>query len=445
MLDELRGIVGPEHVLTEPDLVAGHLRDWTGRFAAEAGVVVRPADTGQVSAVLAACAAAGTAVLPQGGNTGLVGASVPLHGEIVLHTGRLHGLEVDEVAGQLLAGAGETIGAVHAAAASAGLAYGVDLASRDSCTVGGTVATNAGGLRVLRHGDTRRQVIGVEAVLSDGSVLSHLGGLTRDNTGYHLPSLLAGSEGTLAVLTRVRLRLVPAPGPSAVAVLGLASPADAVVAAGFARRIAGVSAVEFFLPAGLALVREVTGLGAVLPEEHGAYLLLEVDGSAEALVQACEDLPGVQDAAIADDAPGRAALWAYRERHTESIATRGSVIKLDVTLPMATAGEYLDRLPSVVAGLVPDARVWLFGHLADGNVHTNITGVPAADTHRLEDTVLRMVADLGGSIASEHGIGLAKREWLGLGRSEAEIEAFRRIKWALDPAGILHPHAVLGP
>jgi FAD/FMN-containing dehydrogenase len=441
LLPVLRGIVGESAVLSVDDVTAGYLRDWTGRFGAPSGVVVRPRSVDEVAQVLHSCAAAGVAVIPQGGNTGLVGASVPLAGEVVLSLRRLSDVSVDAVAGQVLAGAGATIGAVQSAARQAGWAYGVDLASRDSCTVGGTIATNAGGLRVLRYGDTRRQVMGVEAVLSDGTVLSHLSPLTRDNTGYSVPALLAGSEGTLAVITRARMRLVAPPVPSAVAVLGFGAVDDAARSAGLVRRTDGLSAVELFLPAGVELVRSVVDLPALPPA--AAYLLIERDGDADGLASAVADLPGVVDAAVADDAAGRASLWSYRERHTESIATLGPVVKLDVTLPLDRAADYLDAVDAVVTGVAPGGKVWLFGHLADGNVHTNVTGVPEPDVHAVEDAVLRLVADLGGSIASEHGIGVAKREWLPLNRSAAEIDTFRRLKSALDPAGILSPATLL--
>src|ERR687885_1679537 len=210
LLRALAEVVGPRHVLTDPDLTAGYAVDWTGRFRGRAPAVVRPADTTEVAGVLALLAGAGRPVVPQGGNTGLVGGSVPLHGEIVLSLRRLDGIgPVEVLAGQVTAGAGATLAAVEAAARPHGLTFGVDLAARDSATIGGMVATNAGGLRMLRYGNMRAQVMGVEAVLPDGRVLSHLAGLAKDNTGYDLAGVLTGSEGTLGVITRVRLRLVP--------------------------------------------------------------------------------------------------------------------------------------------------------------------------------------------------------------------------------------------
>src|SRR5437016_10222960 len=206
----LADVVGPAHVLTDPELTASYERDWTGRFVGRAAAVVRPAGTAEVAAVMALLHGAGRPVVPQGGNTGLVGGGVPLHGEVVVSLRRLAAIDPVEVAaGQVTVGAGATLAAVDAAAAGPGLAFGVDLTARDSATVGGMVATNAGGLRMLRYGGMRAQTAGVEAVLADGRILSHLGGLAKDNTGYDLAGLLAGSEGTLAVLTRLRLRLVP--------------------------------------------------------------------------------------------------------------------------------------------------------------------------------------------------------------------------------------------
>ncbi|AZI59252.1 FAD-binding oxidoreductase [Nakamurella antarctica] len=449
IIADLTAIVGADHVLTDQDVTAAYVTDWTGRFSAASGTVVRPSCTAEVAAVVGLCASTGTAVVPQGGNTGLVGGGVPHRGEVVLSLRRLAAPpEVDVDSSQVLAQAGVTIAALRTAANAHGMTYGVDLASRDSATVGGTIGTNAGGLRVLRHGDTRRQVIGVEAVLGDGTIISHLDGLTRDNTGYHLPSLLTGSEGTLAIVTAARLRLVPAFRQTAVALLAMTDVEAAVKAAGtFRRELAGVSAVELVLPAGMELVTAALGLRPAFSgsgDEHGAYLLVECDGSeplAE-LMRVVETVAGVQDAAAADDAAGRAALWAYRERQAEAIATVGSPIKLDVTLPMHSMPQFLRESPAAVSAISPDARVWTFGHIADGNAHVNVTG-GLGHAHAVEDAVLQLVARLGGSIASEHGVGVAKKDWLRLNRSPAELALFRAIKAAFDPAGILNPNAVL--
>ena len=321
----IRGLVeavGAEHVLVDPDLTRPYGTDWTRRWTSTPAAVVRPADTAEVVVTLRACAEHGVGVVTQGGNTGLVGGSVPrVEGDrpaVVLSTRRLTRLDpVDAATRQVVAGAGVTLGALQRHAEHAGLRYGVDLAARDSATLGGTVATNAGGLRVVAFGDTRRQVVGVEAVLADGSVVSRLDGLAKDNSGYDLSQLLVGSEGTLGVVTAVRLRLLPpAPTSPQVALLGLPDVAAALPWLG----LPGLTAAEVLLDRGLALVERVTGLPHPLAGRHPAYLLLEVEG---ALPEALAD----EDTAVGPD------LWAYRERHTESIATRGQVHKLDVAVP----------------------------------------------------------------------------------------------------------------
>ena len=444
---ELIDVVGPSHLLTDPEVTASYVTDWTGRFVGATPAVVRPAGGEEVAAVVGAVRRYGFPVTVQGGNTGLVGGSVPLAGEVVVSLGRLRTLgPVDRVAGQVTAGAGVTVADLADAAADAGWAYGVDLASRGSATVGGTVATNAGGLRVLRYGDTRAQLLGVEAVLGTGAVVSHLSGLLKDNTGYHLASLLCGSEGTLGVVTAARLRLV-APAPErVVALLAFAGPGPAVTAAAALRRDLGdLQAAELFLAAGLALVRRVRSLAAPFPAEHGAYLLVEAASGVDptpGLASAIDSLAGVEAVAVATDSVRAAELWRYREDHTEAINTEGAPHKLDVTLPAGALAEFIERVPGTVAAVVPTARCWLFGHAADGNVHVNVTGVdPDDDT--VDRAVLELVAGYGGSISAEHGIGTAKRRWLALNRSPAEIETFRAIKRALDPDGVLSPRVLL--
>jgi FAD/FMN-containing dehydrogenase len=443
----LTEVVGDEHVLVDPDLVRGHEVDWTGRFVGATPAVVRPADTAEVAAVLAICHAESIAVVPQGGNTGLVGGGVPLSGELVLSTSRLRDLgAVDELAGQITVGAGVTLGALHRHLAGTSLAYAVDLAARDTATVGGTIATNAGGVHVLRWGATRRQLLGVEAVTADGRVLRHLDGLVKDNTGYDLSGLLCGSEGTLAVVTAARLALVPRHPFSVVALCAFADVASAVlVTSELRRRVEALDAAELFLDDGLALVRSVTGRPAPFAVEHPVYVLFEAsdaDDPSARLAAELEGRPGLLDVAVATDAGRRAELWALREEHTSAINTLGPPHKLDVTLPLRELAQFVDAVPEVVRSIDPDARCWLFGHLGDGNVHVNVTGL-AADDERVDDAVLSVVVAAGGSISAEHGIGTAKRRWLPLQRSAAEIDVFRAIKAALDPAGILNPRALL--
>lgn len=409
--------------------------------------VVRPASVEEVAAVVAVCFERGAPLTLQGGNTGLVGGSVPLAGETVLSLARLNTFgTIDSSAGQVTVGCGVTVGALHRASAMAGWAYGVDLASRDSATLGGTIATNAGGLRVLRYGDTRAQLLGVEAVLGDGSVISHLGGLTKDNTGYDLGRLLCGSEGTLGVVTAARLALVAPPGVRAVALLAFDGVGPAVGAATSLRRLgAPLEAVELFLQEGLELVCSELRLPAPFADAFSAYVLVEAAGSSdptEVLGDAVDSLEAVRDVALARSSAQRAALWRYREAHTEAIARLGIAHKLDVSVPLARLGELVSRVPTVVHALAPGARVWLFGHAADGNIHVNVTDLDASDD-AVDAAVLELVASLGGSISAEHGIGVAKRRYLALNRTSTEIAAMRGIKAALDPVGILNPNVLL--
>jgi FAD/FMN-containing dehydrogenase len=433
--------------------------DWTGRFRGRSDAVVRPACAEEVAGVVALCRDRGIALTVQGGNTGLVGGSVPLAGEIVLSLTRLSSLDdLDPVAGQVTAGCGAAVGSVQRAAHAAGWAYGVDLASRDSATVGGTIATNAGGLRMLRYGDTRAQLLGVEAVLGDGSVISHLGGLWKDNTGYDLSGLLCGSEGTLGVVTAARLALVPPAPERAVALLAFDDVSAAVVAATSLRCWRAVlEAVELFLGAGMSLVCSQFGLQSPFPDArararapapfdqpYAAYVVIEAAGAedpTDALALIVESLAGVRNVALASSGAQRAALWRYREAHTEAIARIGIAHKLDVAVPLSCLGELVSRVTSVVAGVAPDATTWLFGHAADGNLHVNVTGVDPSD-EAVDGAVLELVSSLGGSVSAEHGIGVAKRRWLELNRSSSEISAMRAVKRALDPAGILNPNVL---
>ncbi len=456
MLRALRSVVGDEHVLVDPDVVASHAVDWTGGFVGTTPAVVRPGSTDEVAAVVAACRRDRVALVAQGGNTGLVGGGVPLAGEVVLSTSRLVGItDVDTDAGQLTAGAGETLAAVQAAALGAGWRYAVDLAARDSATIGGTVATNAGGLRVLRHGMTRHQLLGVEAVLGTGDVVTRLGGLVKDNTGYDLAGLLCGSEGTLGIVTRARLALVPAAGSSVTSLIGLATVADAVALVGHLRRaVPTLEAAELVLADGARLVAAQTGVPPVLEPVPPVLVVVEAVGPpdpTDALATALESASGVLDVAVATDATRAAALWHVREAHTEAIARVGVPRKYDVTVPAPRLASFVEEVPGLVRDVDPDAQVWIFGHLGDGNLHVNVTSTPAPSgagsgggaPDPVADAVLgRVVAD-GGSVSAEHGIGTAKRAWLLRDRSAGDVAAMRAIKAALDPDGVLNPGALL--
>jgi FAD/FMN-containing dehydrogenase len=425
VIDELRDIVGDRHVLVDDDVRAGYEVDWTGRYRGSAPCVVRPGSVDEVAAVLRWCSAHAVAVVPQGGNTGLVGGGVPLAGEVVLSLQRFTSIgEVDALASQVTVGAGVTCAAVQAAATAAGLHFAVDLGARDTATIGGMVATNAGGLHLLRHGGMRQNVAGVEAVLSSGEVISHLGGLAKDNTGYDLTSLLCGSEGTLAIVTAVRLKLVPPPRDLVTAVLAVPSAHDAVDVVATMRRHVALEAAEVWI-------------GMPGPIDAPVHVLLEWSGDVAALEPVAS-----YDAVIADDESRRGELWRYRDGITESINRVGVPHKMDVTLPLSALATFCDDVVGVVERASPGARTFLFGHVGDGNIHVNVVG-PAPHDDTVDHAVFALVAERGGSISAEHGIGTAKKASLHLNRSAAEISAFRAIKHALDPAGILNPNVLL--
>jgi FAD/FMN-containing dehydrogenase len=435
----LEGIVGPAQVLTG-STTAGYVTDWTRRFAGRTPAVLRPGSTAEVQAVLALCNEAGVAVIPQGGNTGLVGGGVPLHGEVVLSLSRLNELgPVDVQARQVTAGAGVTL--QRLGEAHPDLDFAVVIASRGSATVGGAVSTNAGGLRVLRYGPMRAQLRGVEAVLADGSLVSHLSGLTKDNTGYDYGSLFAGAEGTLAVITRARLQLVPRMTDPVTAIVGLSGLPEAHrLALAAVTSVPGLVSAEFFTAAGLQILHDHAGIPYPLPAEYPVYLLLEAfgPGSVDGMAVVIGDRP----AAVAETTSDRARLWAYRERHPEVAGFLGVPIKLDVAVPAARWVELAESVAQTVHAVDPGATVLIYGHIADGNIHVNIVPAAAADG-RHEDAVFTLVAALGGSISAEHGIGALKSRWLTLARTQSELDLFARIRRALDPNGILNPHVLV--
>ncbi|MDQ6784115.1 MAG: FAD-binding oxidoreductase [Actinomycetota bacterium] len=453
LFSSLRDVVGATQVLSDADTRAPFETDWTGRFTGPSLAVVRPGSTSEVVAVLDLCRSQGVPVVPQGGNTSLVGGSVPpARGAgmvpIVLSATRLADLdEADPVAAQITAGAGVTLARVQEVAAHAGLAFPVDLAARQSATIGGMIATNAGGLHVLRYGSMRAQVLGVEAVLGNGAVVSRLSGLVKDNTGYDLSQLLVGSEGTLGFITGARLRLVPVLGERVAVLIGLPTTGSALdVLTTLRGRAEGLEAIEIFFAEGLEVVRAHGGLPAPLPRPWPVYLVAEcataTDRSDE-LFEALAELD-IDDraTAVATDGPGRDRLWAYRERHTEAVSALGIPHKLDVTLPLGRLAEFDTEVRTAVHAVAPDATLIIWGHVGDGNLHVNVVG-PPPDDDAVDDAVLCLVAAMGGSISAEHGIGRAKTAWLHLVRSPAELAALAAVKGALDPSSILNPGVLI--
>jgi FAD/FMN-containing dehydrogenase len=446
-LTALRSALGEEHVLVAPELRAGFERDATGRFGGAAAAVVRPADTAQVAAVLAVCAEHAIAVVPQGGNTGLVGGGVPRGGELVVWLGRLQQLgEVDRAAAQVVVGAGVTLERLQQHARAAGLEVGVDLAARSAATIGGMVATNAGGGLAMRYGTMRAQVAGLEAVLADGTVVRRLSGVLKDNAGYDLPALLVGSEGTLAIVTQVAVRLVPAHRSRVAALLGLAGLEDALALLMRLRAdVRSLVAADFFDAVGLARVCAHRRVRAPFERDWPAYLIVEcaADNDPTAELAAAVEAAGLElDVAVADDSAGRAALWAYRELQNEAASAGGVPHKLDVSVPIAAVPRFAAEVRACVERIDPAAETILFGHLGDGNVHVNVLG-PAPDDERVDTAVLELVATYGGSISAEHGVGRAKRRWLALSRTADELRLMAGVKRAFDPDGVLGPGVLL--
>lgn len=438
LVESLAAIVGPGHVLVG-DLAKGHQVDWSGRFSGPARCVVRPGTTKQVSAVMRTLAARGIPVIPQGGNTGLVGGSVPAPDgpmPVICSLTRLNWMDpVDALSGQVTVGAGATLGDVQRHAAAAGWQYGIDLAARDTATIGGNVATNAGGIRVIANGMTRSQVTGIEAVLADGTVISHLSGLAKDNTGYDLASLLCGSEGTLGIITAVRLRLIPPSRPTTVALVGVDDYASALELMAATRARGTVLAAEVIDSAGMDLVMAVADLPYPLQRRHRLVVLLEVEDGGDASGLPMDD---DVDAVVAFDARDGARLWQYRERQAEGFATQGVLHKMDVSVPLPALAACAEELVTLVGGFSDVTIFGIFGHLGDGNMHVEVAG-PAADDVTVDHAVLAHVAACGGSISAEHGVGRAKADQLHLCRSPQERAAMRAIKAAWDPNGLLNP------
>jgi FAD/FMN-containing dehydrogenase len=381
-------------------------------------------------------------MVPIGGQTGLVDGTVFDEPHVAISTERLRSLtEPDVLNARIRVGAGLTIGEVHASCPN-GWTFAVDFGARESATVGGAIATNAGGLRVMRHGTMRRNVVGVEAVLADGSIVDDMRGLDKDNTGYDITQLMAGSEGTLAIITAAQLKLVPAPKNLCTALLSFASRDDAISALPpLQARLPDIEVAELMLREGLDLVSTHLRRTNPLPPDGNAGLLIEVPGFPETLAAASEELPGLIDAAVASSLSDRRNLFAWRESHTEAIKAQGSSIKLDLSLPRSMIGSTLDAVDRLVAA-EEGATAITYGHLGDSSLHVSILGVPDESAPHLESLVLELVAAVGGSLSAEHGIGRKRASQLSLRRSQTEISIMKAVKAGLDEHGLLNPGVI---
>lgn len=448
LLNAFRQLVGAHNVLTDPAMTVSYTTDWTGRWTGQTPAVLRPTSETMVAGLLALCRDAGVGVVPQGGNTGLVGGSIPHTNEVVLSLAGLTTLgPVDYDTMQVVVGAGVTLAALHAHVAQAGLAYGVDMASRESATVGGSIATNAGGIRVVRYGTTSDQLAGIEVALPSGVTVSRLDPVAKDTVGYPLGALFAGSEGTLGVITRAQLKVVPRYDARVVALVGLDSLGAAVAFARMARRdLDMIDALELMLAAGVSLVAKRHGMALPFATEYPVYVLIEVAAKQDPFAPLADFLGGcdlVGDAAVATDRGDRSRLWAFREGHTEAIGQLSSrVEKFDVSVPLARLDTVASALIDAVSGGWPHATVHLFGHLAEGNLHVNICDAPVDDP-QLTQTVLGLVAGAGGSISAEHGLGQQKTPYMALVRSADEQALYRGVKAVYDPTGMMNPGVIV--
>ena len=450
----LAEIVGPDGLLTGADVRARSV-SWADHSPCQALAIVRPSSTEQVSRLLAACNAAGQPVVPMGGLTGLVRGCVAGPGEIGLSLERMHRIEsVDAVNRTVTLEAGVPLQTVQQEAEKHGLLYPVDFGARGSAHIGGSVATNAGGNGVIRYGMTRDSVLGLEAVLADGTVISSMNRMIKNNAAYDLKQLFIGTEGTLGVITRLVLRLREAPRSTQTAMVACAKFADVTALLKHMDACLGgsLSAFEVMWNEYFRLVTMPPAKGtAPIAAEHPLYVLIESTGGDEARDQAqFEEALGaaiesglVADAIVATSQAQRESLWALRD-DVEQVFRIGMPVGFDISLPLAEMDAYVSEILARLESEWPAYRRFVFGHLGDGNLHVIVAGPPSREAKKgIEECVYGPLAARSGSVSAEHGIGLEKQPWLALSRGPAELALMRQIKQALDPKGILNPGRVL--
>ncbi|CAM5796216.1 FAD-binding oxidoreductase [Rhizobacter fulvus] len=464
LIDELRAAVGAAHVLVDGDL-SGYEIDWRKRYRGRARAVVRPGSTAEVAAVVRACTANGTAIVPQGGNTGLVGASIPDDSgtQVLLSLTRMNRVrEIDVANLAMTVDAGCVLQSVQEAAAARGLLFPLSLAAEGSCTIGGNLATNAGGTQVLRYGNTRELCLGLEVVTASGEIWNGLTGLRKDNTGYDLRDLFIGSEGTLGIITGATLKLHPQPAAVTTALASLATLEAAVqlLQLAQARLGAGLTGFEVMGRYALGLVRtHMPQLAQPLPPADWTVLLEQSDNEGEAhaqalfeaLLETALDRGLIADAAVASSLEQSNAMWHLRESIPMAQAQEGANIKHDIALPVSAVAEFVAATDAALSAGFPGVRLVNFGHLGDGNLHYNVQAPEGVDAtaflrdheHAVNTLVYDAVGRFAGSISAEHGVGALKRDELAQRKSPVALGMMRAIKQALDPNGMLNPGRVL--
>lgn len=453
----LEEALGNEAIVDEPADKRAYGTDWTKVHAPAPSLVVLPRTTEEVQAVVRAAAAHGTPIVPSGGRTGLAGGAVAARGEVVLSLDRLRDLgPVDPIARTVRVGAGAVTAAVHEHCAEHGLTWPVDFASSGSSHVGGNIATNAGGVRVVRYGLTRQWVLGLEVVLANGEAVELNGALEKNNTGVDLRQVFIGSEGTLGIITHATLKLSPLPGDTQVALLAVNDLETTLEVFGRARAEAGLTlqAFEFFTDACLDVVLEESGGAAPFEGRYPAYLLVELEAGpgahlaevSERWLMALFEEGLVEDGVLSSSSQQAAQLWSYRERISESLSKKGFVHKNDVALPVSGVARFAETMRATLAERYPDFGVYLFGHVGDGNLHVNIMKPEAMSkeaflerVHETDAILFSLIRAHAGSVSAEHGIGLLKKAALPYSRGPAELALLKGMKRAFDPDNLLNP------
>ena len=462
LLARFAAIVGDKYAITDPQMQAPYVVEMRDMFQGRTPMVLRPDSVAQVAQILKLASETGTAIVPQGGNTGLVGGQMPLHNEIVLSLNRLDRIrEVDPTSNTITCEAGVTLQRAREAAAAVDRLYPQLLPSEGTCTIGGNLSTNAGGTAALAYGIARAHVLGIEVALADGRILHDLNKLKKDNTGYDLKNLFIGAEGTLGVITAAVLRLVPRPRSVETAFVGVPSPDAALSLLTIAEQSAGgsVTSYELMPREGLEIVLHHTpGCRDPLGAPHPWYVLIELSSQARSGLRAVmEDIltQGVEaglvaDAAIAESLEQVKAFWRVRENFGEAQRHAGGSIKHDISVPVAAVPAFLKDAQAAAVAVVAGARPFPFGHLGDGNIHYNVLQPIGADKdHYLKHwdemnaAVFGVVKKYGGSISAEHGIGVLKRDILPSVKDPVALDLMRSLKRLLDPNGILNPGKVL--
>ncbi len=466
-LDALKTLLGPGGYIDDPTDMAPYLTEWRDRWHGDTPLVARPRDTYQVADVVAHCARHGLKLVPQGGHTGLCGGAMPHPGagEIVLSLGRLNRVRgVDPQGFVMTIEAGCTLAAAQQAAAEADRLFPLSLASEGSAQIGGVLSTNAGGNAVLRYGNARDLVLGLEVVLADGRIWNGLKALRKDNTGYDLKQLFLGSEGTLGIITAAVLKLFPAPRQQETALAAVPGVAEAVALLSLAREASGdrVSGFELIPRIGLDfVVGHRKGNRDPLPAPSPWYVLIDLTTAAagsdlhdamETLLERALEAGLVTDAAVARSKTQRGDLWKLREDLSEAQKYEGGSIKHDISVPIARIPEFIATASAAVTALVPGCRPVPFGHMGDGNIHFNVSQPPGMDKQvfldgweTMSEKVHDIAAMLGGSISAEHGVGQLKVDEIVRYKSPVEMELMHRLKRALDPGGTLNPGKVVTP